>query len=124
MGCSIAASAGAIEMRAYGLTIALLMLGGDIKTAAAGDSTEVMVTATAEAYRVNIGGTIQLTAAVEGTADQRVRWSIVEGPAGGSISNSGAYTAPLTPGEYHLLATSLAATSKTAQVTITVFTVR
>jgi len=46
------------------------------------------------------------TAAVEGTANMTVTWSIQEGAAGGSITTQGAYLAPQALGTYHVIATS------------------
>ena len=49
-----------------------------------------------------------------------VTWAVAEGPAGGSITATGNYTAPLTLGTYHVTATVIADASKTATATITV----
>ena len=49
-----------------------------------------------------------------------VTWSVQEGAAGGSIDASGRYTAPGNPGTFHVVATSVADTSKSAQATVTV----
>ena len=66
-------------------------------------------------------GTLSFTAAVSGaTAGQStaVTWSVVEGGTGGSIDASGQYTAPATEGTYHVQATSLADTSRSATVAV------
>jgi hypothetical protein len=60
------------------------------------------------------------TATIQGSANQAVTWSIQEGAAGGSITGTGAYTAPATPGTYHVIATSQADSSQSATATITV----
>lgn len=54
------------------------------------------------------------------TASVPVSWAIQEGAAGGSITNTGAYTAPNKSGTFHVIATSQADASKsaTAQVNI------
>ena len=52
--------------------------------------------------------------------DRSVTWSIKEGPAGGTITDYGFYTAPAVEGVYHLIATSKASTSLSATVTVTV----
>ena len=49
-----------------------------------------------------------------------VTWSVQEGAAGGSVDASGRYTAPGNPGTFHVVATSVADTSKSAQATVTV----
>jgi hypothetical protein len=47
-------------------------------------------------------------------------WSVQEGSSGGSVSSGGVYTAPSTPGTYHVIAASRADPSKAAVATITV----
>ncbi len=49
-----------------------------------------------------------------------VSWSIAEGPAGGSITSSGLYTAPSTAGTYHVVATDTANPAITATTVVTV----
>ena len=49
-----------------------------------------------------------------------VTWAVAEGPAGGSITTTGNYTAPPTLGTYQVTATVIADTSETAAATITV----
>jgi hypothetical protein len=49
-----------------------------------------------------------------------VTWSVREGAAGGSITASGAYTAPTTPGTYHVVATSNGAGASAGEATVTV----
>jgi hypothetical protein len=53
------------------------------------------------------GGTIAFTATGPGTIGG-VTWSVVEGAAGGAINAAGLYTAPLTFGTWHVVATSVA----------------
>ncbi|NUT56622.1 MAG: hypothetical protein HOQ03_11670, partial [Thermoleophilia bacterium] len=66
---------------------------------------------------VDAGGTLQFTATVTGTSDQRVSWVA----AGGSISASGLYTAGPTAGVFAVRAVSLAdpTVSGTASVQVT-----
>lgn len=54
------------------------------------------------------GQTQQFTAAVTGSVNRTVVWTVQEGPIGGSINDAGIYTAPATTGIYHVLATSAA----------------
>ena len=50
---------------------------------------------------VRANGTIQFT------ANEQVSWSLQEGAGGGTISGNGTYTAPQTPGLYHVVATAV-----------------
>lgn len=63
---------------------------------------------------------VTFTASVTGTTNQGVNWAVREGAAGGSIAASGEYTAPSTPGTYHVVAASVADPSKTAEGAVTV----
>jgi hypothetical protein len=68
---------------------------------------------------VAAGGTASFSAQVGGTSNGAVTWSVQEA-GGGTVSSSGTYTAPATPGTYHVVATSQADGTKTASATITV----
>ncbi len=82
--------------------------------------------------QVAVGKSFDFAAAVSGTNDLRVTWTVQEGDAGGKIETSGAkaengsvssmavYSAPATPGTYHLLATSQADPKRSAEAAITV----
>ena len=71
-----------------------------------------------------IGGTVQFTAAVNGTVSSAVTWSVAP-PSGsslspGTISASGLYTTPYpAPASVTVTATSTANTSKSGSVTVT-----
>jgi plastocyanin len=65
------------------------------------------------------GGTLQLHAAVTGVPDKLVLWSVAEGAAG-SVDQNGLYSAPQTPGLYHVVASSKFDPSKTAAAAISV----
>ena len=52
-------------------------------------------------------------------ADASVAWSVSE-PGGGTVSAAGAYVAPLAAGVFHVVATSLADSTKSATATVTV----
>lgn len=54
------------------------------------------------------------------TANVDVTWSIDEGANGGTIDASGFYTAPQTPGIYHVTATSKADAAETGSASVTV----
>jgi hypothetical protein len=65
------------------------------------------------------GRSRQFQATVTGGAAQAVTWSVEEA-LGGSITSSGLYTAPSSPGAYHVRATSVEDSTKYARVTIKV----
>ncbi len=65
---------------------------------------------------VVVGTQFQFTAQVTGTANTAVTWSA----SAGSISSTGLFTAPSTPQDVQVTATSVANTSVTAQTTVTV----
>ena len=75
----------------------------------------------AEAYRVNIGTLLPLTASGPAAENAAVHWEVEEGASGGSVSGRGVYAAPLSPGVYHVIASSGA---ERARLAIKVFTVR
>jgi hypothetical protein len=65
-------------------------------------------------------GSYQFGTILTGTTDVRVSWALQE-PDGGSITQGGVYTPPATgEGVAHVVATSLADTTKVAMATITV----
>ncbi|HYR13690.1 MAG TPA: Ig domain-containing protein, partial [Mycobacterium sp.] len=71
---------------------------------------------------VMTGGTATFTATVSGTTTGQstaVTWSLQEA-GGGTVDGSGKYTAPATAGTYHVVATSVADTSKSNSATVTV----
>ena len=57
----------------------------------------------------------------DGTTNFDVTWSVQEGPAGGSITAAGVYTAPASVGTYHVIATSVANPASRTTATVTVF---
>ena len=65
------------------------------------------------------GQTQQFTATVTGTTNTAVTWTVQE-VGGGTVTTGGFYTAPATPGAFHVVATSQASPAKTATATITV----
>lgn len=78
----------------------------------------VGVSITPTTSTVGILGTRLFVATVQGSVNQLVTWSVVEG-GGGSVL-AGLYTAPLTAGTYHVKATSVADPTKSATATVTV----
>lgn len=71
-----------------------------------------------------IGGSLQLTASVTGSPQTGVTFAVTEGVQGGTLAQTGGttatYTAPIQPGTFHVVATSVADRSKSAVATITV----
>jgi len=77
---------------------------------------KVTVTITPEATTITPSSTLTLQATVTGATDERVTWT----SNGGSVTNTGVFTAPTTTGTYTVTATSVADTSASATATITV----
>jgi hypothetical protein len=80
----------------------------------------VTVTVEPPSAALPAGGTQVFAAAVTGTADTGVTWSIQEGAPGGQVTAGGAYTAPATAGTFHVVATSSADPQRQGSATITV----
>lgn len=81
--------------------------------------TPIVVTVAPTTANLLTGATQTFTATVTGTTNTAVTWSVQEA-GGGSVNASGLYTAPGTPGTYHVVATSQASATKTASATVTV----
>lgn len=99
------------------LTFAVACGGGGGSTPA--PPAAVSVALTPSGASLWTGGTQAFTATVSGTANPAVTWSVLEA-TGGTISASGLYTAPATAGTFHVKATSVADTAKSAQAPVTV----
>jgi len=63
--------------------------------------------------------TLSFKATVTGGSDATATWSVAEA-GGGTVSAAGLYTAPSTPGTYHVVAASRASPTTTARATVTV----
>nr|WP_324258616.1 DUF4397 domain-containing protein [Cellvibrio fontiphilus] len=103
---------------AKGLGLALFSLvlvacGGD------DDKKNVTVSVAPANVTVKVGMTQNFVATVAGDKNTRVTWSVDEAN-GGTVTASGVYTAPATPGTYRVTATSAADTTKKASATVTV----
>ncbi|MHB1953047.1 MAG: kelch repeat-containing protein [Sulfobacillus sp.] len=70
------------------------------------------------------GGTQQFTATVSGGGTVNVNWSVQEGTTGGTITNTGLYTAPDTTGTFHVVATNATDSSQSSVATVTVSGIR
>jgi hypothetical protein len=69
---------------------------------------------------LSIGSGVTFTATINGGSSQGVTWTVQEGAAGGTISSSGAYAAPNTPGTFHVVATSIADQTISGTATVVV----
>jgi RHS repeat-associated protein len=67
---------------------------------------------------IQTGLTQAFTATVVGNSNTAVTWSVVEA-GGGSVDVSGLYTAPGSAGTYHVMATSVVDSTRSAQATVT-----
>jgi uncharacterized protein YjdB len=81
--------------------------------------TNVTVTITPTKTTLFAGDVYTLVATVVGIDDKTVTW-VVEEDDGGTITDSGRYTAPKIEGMYHITATSRGSPQTKAVVTITV----
>jgi hypothetical protein len=75
----------------------------------------------APSYRVNIGAVMQLRANGSSNQGAPISWSIEEGGAGGTVSETGLYRSPFYPGVYHIVASD---GLERARIELRVFTVR
>jgi hypothetical protein len=80
----------------------------------------VQVTLSPASIALPTGATATIRATVTNASNTALSWSIAEGSEGGTITSAGAYTAPSTPGTFHVIARSQADTTKTATSTVTV----
>lgn len=98
-------------MRAVAIAVVVGLLG------LVGCASSVTVSPTTAS--VEPGGSLQFEAVVVGKTDTGVHWAVDE-EGGGSISETGLYTAPATESTFHVRATSVAdpALSATAEVTV------
>jgi hypothetical protein len=115
-----------------GAGLAVWMLRSSLPAKIAGHAANVEVTISPASANVAPGKTVALAASVSGSDNVELIWSVQEGDAGGTIVANGAkaeggtvaslaeYTAPATPGTYHVVATSNANKAKSAQAEITV----
>ena len=117
--------------------VALLAVGGIVwmvrsSMSASAKPAPVDITIFPTTAKVVAGKGVDFAATVTGAPTSEVTWKVEEGDNAGQIQTRGAYakegaislystyTAPKTPGTYHLVATSTADTSKSATAEITV----
>lgn len=68
---------------------------------------------------LQVGQSATFVATVTNASTSAVTWSIKEGAAGGTLTSSGLYTAPMKAGAYHVIATSVADPTQMASAAIT-----
>jgi len=108
----------------FALSLGLLFLptgcGNPSTPATPSASSSVSVAITPSAATVPEGGSLSFLAMVNGVADTSVTWSVQVGATGGSITNSGVYTAPNALGTYRVVATSVADPTVSASAVVTI----
>ncbi len=82
-------------------------------------ATGVTVTISPSSADVGPASAVAFAAAVTGTVDTSVRWSVTE-VGGGVVDASGHYVAPASAGTYHVVVQSMADVTRTATATVTV----
>ncbi len=83
----------------------------------------ITVSVSPASVSVSPGGTASFSATVSGTSagqSTAVTWSVQEGSGGGSVDAGGRYTAPSGTGTFHVVATSVADTSRSGSATVSV----
>jgi 6-phosphogluconolactonase (cycloisomerase 2 family) len=79
----------------------------------------ISVSINPKAAMVKVSGMTQFTSTIAGASRNGETWSVKEG-GGGAVTQTGLYTAPATPGTYHVVVTSVADLTKSATATVTV----
>src|SRR4051794_23429096 len=100
------------------VALSLACTGG--YTQASPEPSRVEVSTTPPSVALPPAGTATFAAAVTGTADTSVVWSVQEGAPGGSVSDGGVYVAPSAAGTYHVVATAVADATRSGSSVVTV----
>ena len=101
------------------LLVLLVLLPGCGGGGSGGGTEAVVVSIFPPTAAVIQGATQPFTATVNGTSNPAVTWTVLEA-AGGSITSTGVYTAPNTFGNFHVIATSQADSTKSSAAVVTV----
>lgn len=106
---------------AASVLVSLLACGGGGASSGNGGQSavptaSVSVSISPSAASITAGTTQTLTATVTGSANTAVTWS----STGGTVSSTGLFTAPSTPGNVTITATSVADPTKSASATLTI----
>ncbi len=81
------------------------------------DNSGITVTVNPSTVTLAPLGTQKFTATVTGASNTQVTWRVEE-PDGGTIDNQGNYQAPNKTGDFHVIATSVADTTKSAKAAV------
>jgi hypothetical protein len=114
------AAEGTYHVRADSKIASVKSFGTSVVRVKTGAVAPVLVVVTPATATVPAGGSHAFAAAVTGTSNLSVTWSVQEGSSCGAVSATGTYTAPATGATCHVMATSAADTSKSGSATITV----
>jgi 6-phosphogluconolactonase (cycloisomerase 2 family) len=76
-----------------------------------------------KAAMVKVNGMTQFTGTVAGASRNGKKWSVKES-GGGTVTQTGLYAAPATPGTYHVVVSSVADATKSDTATVTVTALR
>src|SRR6266481_4204692 len=106
-------------MKAHQTVLPALLLGTVACGFGVAPQQGVTVTVSPSSAVLQTGASQRFQVAVAGATDQGVVWSISEA-GGGTIAGDGTYTAPSTPGTYHVMATSHADVTKSGSAIVTV----
>ena len=85
-------------------------------------SSKVSVTISPKTVNLKVNTQQQFTDTVTHGCGNGVTWKVKEGSAGGTVTQTGLYTAPGSPGTFHVVVTSVAEPTKFATATVTVTT--
>lgn len=83
-------------------------------------ASSINVTITPNSTNLLVGTRAMFASSVTGHANTAVTYSVVEGSTGGTIGNSGEYTAPAKPGSFKVRAISVADPSRYAEAIVNV----
>ena len=107
--------------------LASILLAAGMLSACGGSSTVtrnnppvISVSVSPTSALVDQGATIQFSATVLGSSNSAVAWSIHEGASGGTIGQTGLYTAPAAAMEVRIVATTVADPNKSSTAVVTV----
>jgi hypothetical protein len=101
------------------LGMGVLACGGSSAPAGSPAGADVAVTVTPSSATTGKAGSVPFAAAVTGTTNLSVTWSVTPS-GGGTIDGTGRYTAPGTVGTYSVVATSVADPTKSGAAVVTV----
>ncbi len=102
------------------LAMAIMSCAGGSPAAPPAQASPIFVSIAQNLFTVLQDSSLTFTAAVSGTSNTAVTWSVQEGVAGGTITSTGVYTAPKSAGTYHVVAVSQADPSKSATAEVLV----